>query len=255
MMSRLEWILQPDRLILLGLVVVAVFLARGWVVSGRRILYCIIATALFISIAPLGGWLVSPLEERFPRPSALPSSVTGILVLAGGEDVAITASRGVASLREAGDRLLEAVILARSYPNLPVVYSGGRPWSTDVEKNALAARTIFSGLGLDSARITYEMNSRNTAESAVLARRLVSDTRGWLLVTSASHMPRAVGAFRAQGWEVLAFPVDYKTQRRSSWGGFSFTHSTWMISTALHEWGGLIWYRFSGRSSSFFPSP
>ena len=150
---------------------------------------------------------------------------------------------------------MEAVILAKSYPDLPIVYSGGRPWSTDVEKNAFAARTIFSGLGLDSARITYEMTSRNTAESAVLARGLVSDTRGWLLVTSASHMPRAVGAFRAQGWEVIAFPVDYRTQRRTSWNRLSFSGSTRMMSEAIHEWGGLIWYRLSGDSSSFFPSP
>ena len=162
-MHWLEWILQPDRLILLGLVMVAVFLARGWVVSGRRILYCVIATALFISIAPVGGWLVSPLEERFPRPSALPSSVRGILVLAGGEDVAITASRGVASLREAGDRLVEAVILARSYPDLPIVYSGGRPWNSDVEKNTFAAQKLFFLLNILTPKLAQEQPKKHLA--------------------------------------------------------------------------------------------
>jgi uncharacterized SAM-binding protein YcdF (DUF218 family) len=255
MLNWLEWVLQLDRIVLLGLIVATGLLASGRVVAGRRVVYGLASTVFFISIAPVGEWLVSPLEDRFPRPASLPPYIKGILVLSGGADLEVSASRGVVSLREAGDRFLEAGVLGRAHPDLPILYVGGSKRGSDMDGNAFVARSIFNGFGLDSTRIIYEMKSRDTAESALLARILVSDNKGWLLVTSASHMPRAIGAFRAQNWEVLAFPVDYNTPRKSSWGLLSFVHSARLISTAIHEWGGLIWYRLSGRSNSFFPGP
>ena len=254
-MHWLEWILQPDRLLLFGLITVAVFLAYGWLVRGRQLLYCLIIGVLFISIAPVGEWLISPLENRFPRPLSLPPDIQGLLVLAGGEDIKVSASRGVVSLRAEGERIVEGALLARAYPELPVLYSGGRKRNTDPEDTSFTARTIFRGLGVDSTRITYETESRTTAESALLAQRLVHNKNGWLLVTSAWHMPRAIGAFRAEGWNVIAFPVDYMTQLTGNWSGLNFRIAAQEISIAIHEWGGLIWYRLSGRSRSFFPSP
>lgn len=254
-MSLVEWVLQPDRIVLLSLAVAAAFLVSGRLVAGRRIVYWVFWGILILSVAPVGEWLISPLEDRFPRPASIPAGITGILVLAGGEDTGITASRGVASLNGAGDRLVEVVTLGKAYPDLPILFSGGGVGTSASENHAFTARLIFNGLGLDSARIVYEDKSRTTAESAVLARRFIPDTSRWLLLTSANHMPRAVGAFRAQGWEVVAFPVDYYTRGVTVWGGFSFMRSAGMLSIAIHEWGGLLWYRVSGRSQSLFPAP
>src|SRR3546814_4949394 len=68
--------------------------------------------------------------------------------------------------------------------------------------------------GIDPARVRFEAQSRNTAENARLTAALVGqgDGRPWLLVTSAWHMPRAVASFRAAGLEVLAYPVDFRTE-------------------------------------------
>jgi uncharacterized SAM-binding protein YcdF (DUF218 family) len=263
MMGFLDWVLQPDSLLLLGLIVVAVFLACGWLVYGRRLLYCLVTGALFISIAPVGEWLTSPLENRFSRPSALTSDIQGLLVLAGGEDMRVSASRGVAALGPAAERIVEAALLARAYPELPILYSGGRrrragerTRNADPENTSLTARMIFNGLGVDSSRITYETESRTTAESALLAQGSVSNKNGWLLVTSAWHMPRAIGVFRAEGWGVVAFPVDYETRLTTqNWGRLNFKIAAQKISIAIHEWGGLVWYRLSGRSDAWFPAP
>ena len=255
MMSLLDWILQPDRLLLFGLIMVAILLACGWLVYGTRLLYCLITGALFVSIAPVGEWLMSPLENQFSRPLSLPPDIQGLLVLAGGENINVSTSRGVPSLGPAAERIVEAALLARAYPELPILYSGGTKRSTDPGKTSFTARTIFSGLGVDSTRIKYETESRTTAESALLAKRLVPHKDRWLLVTSAWHMPRAIGAFRAEGWEVVAFPVDYTTQLATNWGGFSFKSAAQKIAIAIHEWGGLVWYRLSGRSDAWFPAP
>jgi uncharacterized SAM-binding protein YcdF (DUF218 family) len=61
--------------------------------------------------------------------------------------------------------------------------------------------------------MTFEANSRDTWENAVFTRDLVKPKPGetWLLVTSAWHMPRSVGIFRRLGFDVIPYPVAYRT--------------------------------------------
>src|SRR5262249_37401970 len=108
-------------------------------------------------------------------------------------------------------------------------------------------------------RIVVERKSRDTAENATFAKQLVMPKPGehWLLVTSAIHMPRAVGVFRKMGFAVDAHPVDYQT------GGI---HDLWtfsaslmggigMLDRAAREWTGLLVYWVTGRISEPFPGP
>src|SRR3546814_1535478 len=97
--------------------------------------------------------------------------------------------------------------------------------------------------------------SRNTAENARLTAALVGqgDGRPWLLVTSAWHMPRAVASFRAAGLEVLAYPVDFRTEpARLHWPRDPGA-SLGLAGLALHEWLGLLVYYLAGNSDAFFP--
>ena len=59
-----------------------------------------------------------------------------------------------------------------------------------------------------------EDKSRNTVENALFARQIAMPKPGdrWLLVTSAYHMPRAIGVFRHAGFPVEAYPVDWRTR-------------------------------------------
>jgi uncharacterized SAM-binding protein YcdF (DUF218 family) len=104
-----------------------------------------------------------------------------------------------------------------------------------------------------------ENRSRNTAENAAFSKALVAPKPGerWLLVTSAMHMPRAIGAFREAGFPVEAYPVDYQTNGwqdlRNVFG--SLSGGLGQLDGALHEWIGLIAYRLTGKSSALFPGP
>jgi len=71
---------------------------------------------------------------------------------------------------------------------------------------------------------TLEGRSRTTAENAAFTKALVNPKLGerWLLVTSAAHMPRAVGCFRRVGFPVEAYPVDWRTPKS---GVEPFSHS------------------------------
>src|SRR3546814_2986333 len=103
------------------------------------------------------------------------------------------------------ERMLVFADLARRHPEATLVFSGGsgEVFAQDY-KEATVAREISARLGVPEGRVVWEAESRNTYENAVLGRALVRPAAGttWLLVTSAQHMPRAVGTVRAAVWPV-----------------------------------------------------
>jgi uncharacterized SAM-binding protein YcdF (DUF218 family) len=113
-------------------------------------------------------------------------------------------------------------------------------------------------MGVNRARVVLESNSRNTFENAVMTRDLLKPKPGenWILITSAFHMPRAVGCFRKAGWTVIPYPVDYNLEGpRSVRWGFNFAGGLNSLSLGLHEWIGLITYRLWRRTDAMFPAP
>ena len=95
----------------------------------------------------------------------------------------------------------------------------------------------------------------NASESAISAKPTSTDT--WLLITSASHMPRAVACFRAAGFPVLPFPVDYHTRGREDFSRVqeSIAEGLSQVDLAAHEWIGLVTYRLAGLTHELFPAP
>jgi uncharacterized SAM-binding protein YcdF (DUF218 family) len=140
------------------------------------------------------------------------------------------------------------------------VFSGGSgrliyDGATEAE---LAVR-LFESFGIAKNRIILESKSRDTDENARFTKELLLPKPGerWLVVTSAHHMPRAIGVFRAAGFPVEAYPVDFRTRgaidllRPFSNVGDGLRRT----DTAAREWVGLVVYWMTGRSSALFPAP
>ena len=94
--------------------------------------------------------------------------------------------------------MIEAAFLAKRYPQARVVFTGGSGSLIAESKEAPAARELLIELGVDPARIIVEDKSRNTEENAQFTAAIVrpEPKQRWLLVTSAFHMPRAMGCSR-----------------------------------------------------------
>jgi uncharacterized SAM-binding protein YcdF (DUF218 family) len=104
----------------------------------------------------------------------------------------------------------------------------------------------------------FEDLSRNTYENAVFTHRLIQPAteERWLLMTSAMHMPRAVGSFRKAGWQVVPYPVDYVTPRDGEFKlGFSLLDGLDALSVGVREWLGLVSYWLLDRTDNLFPGP
>ena len=98
------------------------------------------------------------------------------------------------------------------------------------------------------------MTSRNTWENAVNTLEVAVPQPGsrWILVTSASHLPRAMEAFEAAGWDgIIAYPTDYLTTPEGI-GLFDLPTGFKSVGTALHEYIGSFVYWLTGRSNRPF---
>ncbi|MBX6323041.1 MAG: YdcF family protein, partial [Rhodospirillaceae bacterium] len=219
------------------------------------------AALVAVAVLPVGDWITAPLEDRFPAPQPLPEGVDGIVVLGGGVETERFVERGQVGLGPAAERFTTAIALMRRYPQARVVYTAGDPSLRGLGANppeAEGARRLYAALGVDTARILFEGRARTTHENAVLAKAAAHPQPGetWLLVTSAWHMPRAVGCFRSVGWPVVPYPVDYLTTGRL-WRdkGLDLAGELMLMTVGSREWLGLAVYRLLGYTDALFPGP
>jgi uncharacterized SAM-binding protein YcdF (DUF218 family) len=230
----------------------------------RRLGSRLMATAAILlavcAFSPLGYVLLHPLEQRFPPWDSARGAPDGIVILGASVEADLSAAHGVPVVRGAPDRIIRAAMLAHTYPNARVVFSGGSAnlISNDA-KEADHAAAIFEGLGIAKSRLIMERRSRNTLENAEFSRDLVKPKPGerWLLVTSAFHMPRSVGLFRKAGFAVEPYPVDWRTADRLDFMAFSSlgVEGLARTDTAIREWMGLIAYRLAGKTDQLWPGP
>ncbi len=211
------------------------------------------------SLSPLGLVMTAALEDRFPRPE-LPENVAGIVVLGGAFDTRIARTRGMSEFNDAADRVTEALILSRRYPQAKLIFSGGDAsiLAEDIPET-VSARDFFLAAGLSPERLILDDKARDTFENAVYAKDLAEPKPGetWLLITSAFHMPRAVGCFRQAGFAVLPYPVDYRTPAGSAVlrPSTASIRNVEKVHFASREYLGLLAYWLQGRTDALFPAP
>jgi uncharacterized SAM-binding protein YcdF (DUF218 family) len=259
--AKLLWFLaQPSTLIVAAVVLAAILCTTSWCRLGRRALMVAVPVLIIGGISPLGDLLIAPLENRFPRADLSGGDITGMIVLGGAEDGRAGPTREMAGLNEAAERFTEAVALARRLPGARVVFSGGSAAVfADEPPEAETAARLFAALGIAKDRITLESASRDTYENAMFTARLIKPAAGqrWLLVTSAWHMPRAMGCFRQAGVAIEAWPVDYRTAPQFQPLRFhtALTEGWRRIDFIAREYVGLVAYYLSGRTAALFPGP
>lgn len=258
--SKILWALtNPGNLLLMALVLGWALLWTRWRRAGRLLVGIVAVSGATLAVVPVGDWLFAVLEDRFPPLAALPAQVDGVVVIGGVVDPVLTRDRGQVALGGAAERLIEMAALARAHPAARLVFSGGSGSLFDQDaKEARAIVPLLRRLGIDPARVVFEDQSRNTWENARFSRAKADPKPGetWLLVTSAFHMPRAVGCFRKAGWTVVPHPVDYQTRgEREPPIQFNFALGVGSLGGALHEFLGLVFYRLSGRTDALFPAP
>jgi uncharacterized SAM-binding protein YcdF (DUF218 family) len=189
------------------------------------------------AFTPIGLALTVPLETRFPVPQPDPPDPgDGIIMLPGG------AGEGIAALSKLG----------QEYPKARLALCGFGPAGKTLAKRLADA-------GIDAAHIIIVSQSRTTAEDAHYSAALLKPKpdESWMLITAAMHTRRAVGCFRAAGFQVQPYPIEFTTHGRTGRFALFATGSSALIQfdRAAKEWMGLFAYRLMGKTDALFPGP
>jgi uncharacterized SAM-binding protein YcdF (DUF218 family) len=251
--------LPSNDMLAAGLIGLALMRTR-FVGAGRKLASASIILFFACGLLPLGKMLIAPLEDRFPPWDAARGAPDGIVVLGGAIESELVPVRRASELNEAAERITATAELASKYPSARILCSGGNgSLVPQGDSEAHIASALLETLGVPPRRLILEDQSRTTAENAVFSRQVVMPKPGerWLLITSAYHMPRSIGAFRNAGFAVEAYPVDYRTAGTADlWIPFdSVATGLRRTDTAAREWLGLLVYWLTGRTSELFPAP
>ncbi len=255
LLSKGFWVLaNPGNLLILILVLA---LLKGW----RTLTSVVAVCLLLITFYPVGDLVLQPLEKRFSPPATLPDNIAGIIVLGGAEEAELSSVWNQPQFNMAAERDMVIPSLLQRYADVPVILTGGSGLVLKPEfRGADVQRSWLQQQQLDD-RVIFERDSRNTFENAIYSQGVLpvgadyADPRGWLLVTSAYHMPRSVGIFRGQGWNVIPYPVDYysKPAGLNSWRA-DLGRNLYELSIGVREWIGLVVYYLTDKTDELFPA-
>ena len=250
-------------LFLLPLGVTLILLMAG-LVFGRRAFFIVALAVLYTGSIPLVGRQALKLIEGDAvrnTPQSAPSG-DAIVVLSGGRIVAPGTSK-ISEWTDA-DRFFGGVELYQAGKAPLLVFTGG---ATLWEPSAPSEGEILVGFarryGVPAEAVVTTGRVYNTAEEAEAVARLLADRshlgpeakkkpQSLLLVTSAFHMPRAKAQFEAQGFMVVAYPVDFLVSSEKQITILDFLPSANALSQtelAIREFYGRIFYqiRHAGR--------
>lgn len=199
---------------------------------------------------PLPNSLLAKFEYAYSAPKAGLDAFVGVVVLGGnGRPIYAGVTQEQVELFSVTDRMVYAVQLAREHPKFRLLYTNGSSMKKRalplVDHTSSQSTRFFITSGIEDVRLVFERSATNTRENAIFSADLndVDIKQPWLLLTSAAHMPRAMATFKAVGWNVTAYPVDYKTKMALPWWDFSLSDGAALWQNFLYELFALAKYR------------
>jgi uncharacterized SAM-binding protein YcdF (DUF218 family) len=236
-------LLAQPLVLMFGLMLVALLLRwRGHRRASLGTAVGAVALLYLCALGPVSRALVAPLESYPALDDArLPQGIAGIAVLG----AATVPRAGIPiTARIPGDglaRVAEGVRLAKRYGNVRLVLSGGVPPGYGLEPSAHGYAIFARDMGIDPASIVMLDQPLTTSEEARALSKLFGQSP-FLLVTSASHMKRAMKLFDGTGARPIAAPTSQRAGSSQGFGG------TWLPSSgnlgttqmALHEYLGIL---------------
>lgn len=198
----------------------------------------------FLSSGFIARLWTSHVEAKIPPVLTVDQNIHFVVVLGGGHargDAPANDLLSSASL----SRFMEGLRLYRMLSKAQLILSGGAYDTIQSEAEHMAE--LASWCGVAPADIRLERDSINTAEQAVALQTMLKDAP-FYLVTSASHMPRALALFQALHMNAIPAPTDFTYYWQDErWEKTVFPNAKNMVylSIAWRELLGSTWARLS----------
>jgi uncharacterized SAM-binding protein YcdF (DUF218 family) len=209
---------------------------------------------LLLSLQGPSCLLLRPLETMYPPAFAELSEeeelprIDWIVVLGGGTIPTKNRPSNSRLAENSLSRVVEGVRLSRLFPEARMVFTGvGSPGDFDSTAEIMA-RTAMD-FGVDESRITLVGQAKDTPDEARMCAGIIPKNGHMILVTSASHLHRALRLFIKQGLSPVPAPAGYlcKTSSGISYQDFLPSADNLIRSErAIYEYMGLAWASFRG---------
>lgn len=218
--------------------------------AGKIIVSVGVALLIGFGYGALPTVLMAPLENRYPpfQVANPEDDIRWVVVLGGGhtEDPRLSANSqlGAATL----SRLIEGIRIHRLLPGSKLILSGGNPFGTVSNAEVMGDAALM--LGIDQENIVLETISKDTKDEAVLVQKIVQRD-GFILVTSAGHMPRSMALFHKLGMAPVPGPAEFLVKEGEDYlsPGMFFPGADNLVTAgrAIYEYMGLAWAWIRGQ--------
>lgn len=255
MMASLIWPLVMPSMWLIYTIIIALYLLHKKKLKLAKYVLCFwVIVLLSIALFPIGDLLLWPLESQYKiKPNI--KDPKAIILLGGSEEIVQTQATDLPHLNGHATRYITTIQLARTYPKAKIIISGGVGHVNDSQlEEAEIGKAILLSAGINKKRIILEHQSHNTIENAqytkLIVEKLFGSTKGpFILVTSASHMPRSMGLFCSQDFtHVVPYPTAFLSQDSFRRIKIDLPDHLGQLDFAVHEWLGIWVNRLLGKS-------
>lgn len=198
-----------------------------------------------LSISPVSNAALMGLESGY----AIPQNPGGdvIILLGGGIYEGARDFSGTGSpSEEMTERIVTAVRLQKKL-NIPIIVSGGKVFNHRKAEAPVVKRFLFD-LGVPEGQVLTEDESRDTLQNAIFTMKMCTKLgyREPIVVTSASHMKRAMMSFETAGMKVLPFPAGFKSWSRDRYGWEEYLPGAGSLrntAIAIKEYIGILYHK------------
>ena len=200
----------------LPIMLLIIIILIGLIKNNKKIIYIALFTFYIISTPLFANKFFILLEgNEYIKPIRNIDHCDAIIVLSG---MLRINELGGSTYIEWGDpdRFYGGIDLFKEGKAQKLVFTGGKiPWNKSEKNEGEVLKEFAISNGIASEKIFITKDVENTADEAVAVKQTISSNKKIILVTSAYHMYRAKRLFEKQGFDVIPFKVDYKTERNS----------------------------------------
>ncbi|MEH4798121.1 envelope biogenesis factor ElyC [Atlantibacter hermannii] len=237
----------PFMLLIIGIALALLWFTR-WQKTAKALLTAGWLALLLLSLQPVADGLLQPVESRYATWQGEPKAQY-IVVLGGGYTWNPQWAPSSNLINNSLPRVTEGVRLWRANPGSTLIFTGANA-STNPVSTAEAGARVAESLGVPREAIVTLDTPKDTEEEAAAVAKTIGDTP-FLLVTSASHLPRAMIFFKNQGLSPLPAPANQMAieSALNPWER-AIPSPLWLMHSdrAIYETLGRVWQWMKGRS-------
>ena len=237
----------------LPIMLVIIVILIGLIKNKKKVIYIAIGVLYILSTPIFSNNFFKLVEgsghNDYRKPISAIDSADAIVVLSGMLEINEV---GDSTYIEWGDpdRFFGGIALFKAGKSPRLVFTGGKmPWDNAKKTEGEVLKEYAISNGIPSEKIFITKDVENTADEAVAVKELISPNKRIILVTSAFHMYRAKRLFEKQGFEVIPYKVDYKSERNKEITIIDFLPNSNYLKnteTGLREIIGRILYTIKG---------